>query len=84
MPPQLRLAVRAGSQALQQAQTQAALAAGARVADIGRSAAAFAAEPALFSPDRFHPSSAGYAVIATALLAAVRAAAALVRPAPAT
>jgi lysophospholipase L1-like esterase len=76
VPAQLRQAVRAGSQALQQAQAQAALAAGARVADIGRSAAAFAAEPALFSPDRFHPSSAGYAVIATALSPAVRAAAA--------
>jgi lysophospholipase L1-like esterase len=75
VPPQLRLAVRAGSQALQQAQTQATLAAGGRVADLGRSAAAFAAEPALFSPDRFHPSSAGYAVIATALSAAVHAAA---------
>jgi lysophospholipase L1-like esterase len=76
VPPQLRQAVRAGSQALQQAQTAAALAAGARVADLGRSAAAFAAEPALFSPDRFHPSSAGYALIATALSPAVRAAAA--------
>jgi lysophospholipase L1-like esterase len=75
VPPQLRPAVRAGSQALQQAQTAAALAAGARVADIGRSAAAFAAEPALFSPDRFHPSSAGYAVIATALSSTVHAAA---------
>lgn len=76
VPQQLRQAVRAGSQALQQAQTRAALAAGARIADIGRSAAAFAAEPALFSPDRFHPSSAGYAVIATALSATVHAAAA--------
>ncbi|MDG6106715.1 SGNH/GDSL hydrolase family protein [Dactylosporangium aurantiacum] len=81
VPPQLRVAVRAGSAALQRAQTGAALAAGARVADIGRSAAAFAAEPALFSPDRFHPSSAGYAVIATALSPAVHAAAAAARPA---
>ena len=79
VPAQLRLAVRAGSHALQQAQTQAAVAAGARIADIGRSAAAFAAEPALFSPDRFHPSSAGYAVIATALSPAIRAAAAAAR-----
>ncbi|GAB3831357.1 SGNH/GDSL hydrolase family protein [Dactylosporangium cerinum] len=75
VPPQLRAAVRAGSHALQQAQTQAARTAGAHIADIGRSAAAFAAEPALFSPDRFHPSSAGYAVIATALTPTVRAAA---------
>lgn len=78
VPEQLRVMVRAGSQALQQAQTRAALAAGARIADLGRSTAAFAAEPALFSPDRFHPSSAGYAVIATALSPAIHAAAAAV------
>jgi lysophospholipase L1-like esterase len=35
----------------------------------------FAADPALFSADRFHPSSAGYAVIASAVLPAVLAAA---------
>ena len=35
----------------------------------------FAADNSLFSPDRFHPSSAGYAVIASALIPAVIAAA---------
>lgn len=34
----------------------------------GRTSAAFAVGPSLFSPDRFHPSSDGYAVIADALL----------------
>ena len=40
--------------------------------EVGR---AFGADPSLFSADRFHPSSAGYARIATALLPHVRAAA---------
>jgi hypothetical protein len=51
-------------------------AAGGRVADPDAStAAAFATDPALFSRDRFHPSSAGYAMIAMALAPTVRAAA---------
>lgn len=75
VPTQLRAAVRAGSVLLQQAQTQAALAAGARVADVGvSSSAVFASDPRLFSADRFHPSSAGYAVITTALAPTVQAA----------
>jgi lysophospholipase L1-like esterase len=77
VPPQMRALVRAGSVTLHDAQTRAAQAAGARVADIGMtSASGFAADPALFSADRFHPSSAGYAVIADALAPTVRAAAA--------
>ncbi|MEU8612754.1 SGNH/GDSL hydrolase family protein, partial [Actinoplanes sp. NPDC048791] len=40
------------------------------------SAEAFAVDASLFSADRFHPSSAGYAVIAESLAPAVRAAAA--------
>ena len=77
VPPQMRPVVQAGSTLLHQAQTQVALAAGAHVADIGMSSAAgFAADPALFSADRFHPSSAGYALIATALAPTVRKAAA--------
>jgi lysophospholipase L1-like esterase len=61
---------------LQRAQVQAALTAGARVADFGASSAVgFAVDPSLFSADGFHPSSAGYAVISTALAPAVRAAA---------
>ncbi len=76
VPAQMRTAVRAGCRVLQQAQTRAALAAGARVAEFGvTSSAGFAADPGLFSADRFHPSSAGYAVIAAALAPAVRAAA---------
>jgi lysophospholipase L1-like esterase len=76
VPAQMRPAVRAASALLQQAQTRAALAAGARIADVGVSpAAGFAVDPSLFSADRFHPSSAGYAVIAAALAPIVRAAA---------
>jgi lysophospholipase L1-like esterase len=76
VPAQMRPAVRAASLLLQQAQTRAARAAGARIADVGVSpAAGFAAGPSLFSADRFHPSSAGYAVIAAALAPTVRAAA---------
>jgi lysophospholipase L1-like esterase len=42
---------------------------GARIADAdGETTRAFAADPSLFSADRFHPSSAGYAAIAAALL----------------
>ena len=78
VPPQMRELVRGASDALRRAQTEAAFAAGARVADLGRATArAFAADVTLFSEDRFHPSSAGYALIATALLPAVAAAAAL-------
>ncbi len=76
VPPQMRLAVRAGSKLLQDEQIRVALAEGARVADIGvRSAANFAVDPRLFSADRFHPSSAGYAVIAASLAPTVREAA---------
>jgi lysophospholipase L1-like esterase len=77
VPPQMRPVVRAGSALLHQEQTRVALAAGAHVADIGMtSAAGFAADPGLFSADRFHPSSAGYAIIAEALAPTVRKAAA--------
>lgn len=77
VPPQMRAAVRAASLVLRQAQTRAALDAGARVAEIGvTSDPAAAVDPGLLSGDRFHPSSAGYAVIAAALAPAVRAAAA--------
>lgn len=79
VPQQLRATVRAGSRLLQEAQTRAALAAGARVADMAvGSSAGFAADPGLFSSDQFHPSSAGYAVIAAALEPTVHAAASAV------
>jgi lysophospholipase L1-like esterase len=51
------------------------------------SAGGFAIDPALFSADHFHPSSAGYALIASALAPTVRraaAAAASRRPDPLT
>ena len=42
---------------------------GGRVADPDqRASRAFSSDPSLFSADRFHPSSAGYAVIADSLL----------------
>ncbi len=75
VPVQMRPIVRAGSELLHDAQSRAALAAGARVADFGMtSAAGFAGDHALFSADLFHPSSAGYAAIAAALAPTVRAA----------
>jgi lysophospholipase L1-like esterase len=77
VPPQMRLLVSTGSRTMRQEQVRAATAAGARIADIGSvTSVAFGADPALFSADRFHPSSAGYAVIAEALAPAVREAAA--------
>ena len=83
IPPLLRQAVRAASQELRARQTQVAQSLGARVADAdGATTRAFAADPRLFSADRFHPSSAGYAVIAAALLPEVRAAALALRAAP--
>jgi lysophospholipase L1-like esterase len=73
VPPAMRAAVAAGSALLRAAQTGAARAAGARVADgAGSTSAEFARDSRLFSADRFHPSSAGYAVIAAALAPAVR------------
>ena len=77
VPPQMRQLVKSGSAVLRQAQSGAALAEGARVADLnGSTSARFAADPTLFSGDGFHPSSAGYALIAAALTPAVLAASA--------
>ena len=71
-----RAAAEAAATAAWLAHAEATRAAGGRVADPDAStAAAFATDPALFSRDRFHPSSAGYAMIAEALAPAVRAAA---------
>ena len=76
-PPQMRPTVQAASHLLRQEQAGAATAAGARIADItATSATAFATDPtAMFSADRFHPSSAGYAVITAALSATIHEAA---------
>jgi lysophospholipase L1-like esterase len=68
VPPAFRRLVSTGSGILRRAQAAAATAAGAVVADPeGSTSAEFAADPRLFAADRFHPSSAGYAVIAAAL-----------------
>ncbi|RBY90436.1 SGNH/GDSL hydrolase family protein [Blastococcus sp. TBT05-19] len=78
VPPALRPLVRGACSVLQSGQTRVAEGAGATVASVVADlAGAFVADPALFSADRFHPSSAGYARIARALgphvLAAARA-----------
>ena len=72
VPVALRTAVRAAGEFLRQRQETAVLAEGGRIADPDqRASRAFAADPSLFSADRFHPSSAGYAVIADSLLPVV-------------
>ena len=76
VPEQLRALVQRGSTLLRDQQVAVAVEAGARVADRdGATARAFAADHQLFCADLFHPSSAGYAVIAAALLPEVLAAA---------
>jgi lysophospholipase L1-like esterase len=76
VPPAFRAAVRAACAQLQQQQSRVAEAAGATVAHISvEIAGAFALDPALFSGDRFHPSSDGYRHIAEALAPTVLAAA---------
>ena len=68
VPPAFRPLVQAACAQLQRRQTEVAEAAGATVADIGAEVGrAFVADPAMFSGDRFHPSSAGYGRIAAAL-----------------
>ncbi|MCW2835315.1 MAG: lipolytic protein family [Nocardioides sp.] len=72
VPAFLRDAVRAAGQSLRRHQVAAVVEAGGHVADADqRASRAFAGDPSLFSADRFHPSSAGYAVIADALLPAL-------------
>jgi len=76
VPAQLRDLVRGASSALRAAQSAAVAAVGGRVLEPSAGLTArFAAEPALFSADRFHPSSEGYAVLAAEFLPAVREAA---------
>ena len=76
VPAALRPALHVACEELQRRQAGSAEAAGAVVAPIaGQLADAFASEPELFSDDRFHPSSAGYARIAAALAPHVVAAA---------
>ena len=71
VPPAFRAAVRAASLLLQEHQTAAVEAAGGSMAAVHEVNVAFAGDPALFSADRFHPSSAGYAAIAHGLAPAV-------------
>jgi lysophospholipase L1-like esterase len=69
VPVFLRDVVRAAGEQLRASQAAAVVAEGGRVADRDQVASrAFATDPTLFSADRFHPSSRGYAVIADALL----------------
>jgi lysophospholipase L1-like esterase len=76
VPPAFRPVVRAACAVLQQGQAAVARAHGAVVAPVSTEVSrAFTADPALFSADRFHPSSAGYARIAAALAPTVLAAA---------
>ena len=72
VPDFLRDAVRAAGESFRAQQASAVLGEGAHVADPDqRASRAFATDANLFSADRFHPSSAGYAVIADALLPTV-------------
>jgi lysophospholipase L1-like esterase len=76
VPPAFRPLVRAACAQLQQRQAAVVEAAGGSVAGVAAEVArAFTADPAMFSVDRFHPSSAGYARIAAALAPSVLAAA---------
>lgn len=68
VPPALRAVVAGICDLLRDRQTVAAEQAGAVVAPVAPELARrFAADPTLFSADRFHPSSAGYALVAEAL-----------------
>ena len=68
VPPAFRAVVAGICDALRSRQALAAEAAGGLVAPVPPELTArFAADPALFSADRFHPSSAGYALVADAL-----------------
>jgi lysophospholipase L1-like esterase len=69
VPVALRATVRSAGEFLRQRQLTAVLEEGGRIADPDqRASRAFATDSSLFSADRFHPSSAGYAVIADSLL----------------
>lgn len=68
VPPAFRDIVSQASRVYAQAQADAAITAGGVVARVGDDVfARFAADERLFSPDRFHPSAAGYALIADAI-----------------
>jgi lysophospholipase L1-like esterase len=82
VPEALRDIVRAASDVFRDQQCRAVLAEGGHLADPDQRAShAFATDRRLFSADRFHPSSAGYAVIADAILPGLLAAAERITPA---
>jgi len=75
VPMALRPLVQAASEQLRTQQARVVLEHGGLVADRDQIASrAFVSDPSLFSADRFHPSSAGYAVIAASILPDVLAA----------
>ncbi|WP_308127860.1 SGNH/GDSL hydrolase family protein [Modestobacter italicus] len=68
VPPAFRAVVAGICDQLRARQTLAAESAGAVVAPVAPELSRrFSADPSLFSADRFHPSSAGYALVAEAL-----------------
>ena len=76
VPPAYRAFVSQASGLYARAQAEAVVRAGGAVAEVGAGMSRrFAGDPTLFSADRFHPSPAGYALIADALAPFVLAAA---------
>lgn len=76
VPPAYRAFVSQASGLYARAQADAVVRAGGAVAAVGADLTSrFAHDPTLFSADRFHPSPAGYALIADALAPSVLAAA---------
>jgi lysophospholipase L1-like esterase len=74
VPPAFQALVATASAELQRRQAEAVRAAGGVAVPVGADLAQrFRAQPALFAADRFHPSSAGYALVAEALAPVVRA-----------
>ncbi len=73
VPPALQALVATASAELQRRQHEAVRAAGGVAVPIGADLGErFRNQPGLFAADRFHPSSAGYALITEALLPVVR------------
>jgi lysophospholipase L1-like esterase len=74
VPRRARSLVRAGCAVLERLQAEVVEAAGGTVARLGgESASPFTTDTRLFAADRYHPSGAGYAVIAERLAPIVRA-----------
>lgn len=73
VPPAFQTLMATASGELRRRQTEAVRAAGGVAVPIGEELGVrFRAQPALFAPDHFHPSSAGYALITEALTPIVR------------